>query len=69
MSSFKKYFTYGRMILGCGLNNIYMAGNREDWVKVYEKLKNLEQYDVDGVLKKYVAQVEVIIKNFIKTFD
>jgi hypothetical protein len=34
MSSFKQYFSYGRMILGCGLNNIYFAGTREDWVKV-----------------------------------
>jgi len=41
MSSFKKYFSYGRMILGCGLNNIYFAGTREDWLKVNSKLKNL----------------------------
>ena len=41
MSSFKKYFSYGRMILGCGLNNIYFAGTRDDWLKVLAKLKNL----------------------------
>jgi hypothetical protein len=41
MSSFKQYFTYGRMIFGCGLNNIYFAGNRDDWIKVQTKLKNL----------------------------
>jgi hypothetical protein len=57
MSSFKQYFSYGRMILGCGLNNIYFAGVREDWLKVNSKLKNLNQYDVDGELKKYVEHV------------
>lgn len=51
MSSLKKYFTYGRMILGCGLNNIYFAGTRDDWVKVLAKSRNLAKYDVDGALK------------------
>lgn len=41
MGSLKKFFTYGRMILGCGLNNIYFAGTREDWVKVGSKLQYL----------------------------
>ena len=62
MNSFKKYFSYGRRILACGINNIYFDGTREDWVKVHKKLINLRQYDVDGVLKKYVDHVEVILK-------
>ena len=69
MSSFKQYFSYGRMILGCGLNNIYFAGTRDDWVKVQNKLKNLEKYDIDGKLKYYVKHVEAILNNFIDTFD
>ena len=32
----------------CGLNNIYFAGTREDWLKVKRKLQFLIQYDVDG---------------------
>jgi hypothetical protein len=32
MNSFKKYFKYGYNIGGeCGISNVYMAGNREDW--------------------------------------
>lgn len=69
MSSFKKYFSYGRMICGCGLNNIYFAGKRDDWVKLLEKTVNLNKYDVDGGLKKYVSHMEVILKHFLDTFD
>ena len=36
--------------MGCGLNNIFFAGTREDWVKVLSKLRNLIKYDVDGRL-------------------
>ena len=28
MNSFKKYFNYHRMLAGCGINNVYMAGIR-----------------------------------------
>lgn len=58
MSSLKKYFTYGRMIMMCGLNNIYFAGTRDDWVKVQQKLNYLVKYDVDGALKKYIGHVD-----------
>ena len=53
----------------CGLNNIYFAGTRDDWLKVRSKLKNLVKYDIDGELKKYVENVDVILSNFIDTFD
>lgn len=34
MSGFKEYFTYGRMICGCGFNNKYLPGNDQVWVKL-----------------------------------
>lgn len=43
--------------MGCGINNIYFDGTREDWVKVLEKLRYLVGYDVDGRLKEYVEYV------------
>lgn len=57
------------MICGCGLDNIYFAGTREDWVKLLEKTIYLNKYDVDGELKKYVSHMEVILKNFLNTYD
>ena len=68
MSSFKKYFTYGRMILGCGINNVYFDGTREDWVKLEKKLKYLDRYDIDGELSKYIKNVGVILNKFLDTF-
>lgn len=53
----------------CGINNVYFAGTREDWLKVQEKLNNLNKYDVNGELKKYVTHVGAILKKFIETYD
>ena len=69
MNSFKSYFRYTGKKCGCGINNVYMDGTREDWVKLKAKLANLKKYDVDGKLKDYVKQVSVIINKFILTFE
>ena len=69
MSSFKKYFSYGRVICLCGINNVYFSGTRDDWVKLIEKTTYLNKYDIDGELKKYVSHIEVILKNFLNNYD
>ena len=69
MNSFKQYFYYRRHHKGCGINNIYFGGTREDWEKLQHKLLNIKRYDVDGVLKKYVEHVSVILRKFLDTFD
>lgn len=52
MNSMKNFFRYERDIgFACGINNVYMAGTREDWAKMIPKLENLIQYDVDGDVK------------------
>jgi len=39
MNSFKKFFKYEMDIgITCGINNVYMAGKREDWEKMIPKL-------------------------------
>lgn len=38
MNSFKNFFDYTRFMAGCGINNVYMAGTREDWSKMIKKL-------------------------------
>ena len=57
------------MFAGCGINNVYMAGIREDWAKMIPKLDNLIQFDVDGKLKVFIQHMRVILKNFLDTFD
>ena len=57
------------MLCGCGINNVYFDGTREDWQKLKKKLENLAQYDIDGRLDKYVKNMSVVISKFIDTFD
>lgn len=54
MNTFKSFFKYSQFSVLCGINNIYMAGEKSDWEKLPEKLKKLEQFDVNGVLKEYI---------------
>lgn len=51
MNSLQKLFNYRRSICACGINNIHMAGTREDWVSMIPKLEKMIQFDVDGKLK------------------
>lgn len=69
MNGFKKYFSYERSIMMCGINNVYFEGVREDWVKLIEKAKLLEEYDVNGVLLNYLEHINVILRKFLETFD
>ncbi len=69
MNSFKKYFSYGRMILGCGISNVYFQGTRNDWVKIIGKACTLRKYDVDGKLCKYLDSMQDILIEFLNTWD
>jgi hypothetical protein len=54
MNTFKNYFEYERCIPDCGIKNVHFGGNLLDWKKVYEKLIQLAQYDINGKLKRYI---------------
>lgn len=69
MNSLQKFFQYHREFCICGINNVYMAGVREDWAKMIPKLEEMVQFDVDGELKKYIQHMKVILQNFLLTFD
>ncbi len=64
MDSFKKYFTYGRMICMCGIRNALFMGTRFDWVKLITKVTALKKYDVDGKLHSYVDQLGLFCTRF-----
>lgn len=70
MNSMKRFFRYERNIgCLCGINNVYMAGTREDWAKMIPKLEDMIQFDVDGDIKKYVSHMKIILSKFLDTFD
>ena len=61
MNSLQKFFNYKRMLAGCGINNVFMAGTRDDWLNMIPKLAKLTKYDVNGELKKYITHMTVIL--------
>lgn len=69
MDSMKKYFSYGRMICMCGINNVIFKGNIDDWLKLSEKLVRLTDYDVDGKMIKYIEHVGIILDQFVQSFN
>lgn len=46
MGALKEFFGY-RLILGCGLTQVTLEGNLEDWVLVKEKAQNLRIFGLD----------------------
>ena len=70
MDTFKSYFSYGRMILGCGINNVYFRGVIDDWKLILKKLKDLNDFDTgDNKLSKYILNVSIIISKFIESME
>ncbi len=69
MDSFKKYFSYGRMIPMCGIRNVCFGGTLVDWESVHSKLVLLNKYDVDGKWNSYITNLEPIIVEFINTYN
>jgi hypothetical protein len=48
MNAYQKYYDYTRMICICGIQNMHMGGELEDWEKLPKKLAFLRQFDVNG---------------------
>ena len=57
MNAYQKYYDYTRMICICGIQNMHMSGELQDWEKLPKKLAFLRQFDVDGDLKLYIERL------------
>ena len=73
MDSFKKYFEYGRMIMGCGINNVHLEGTRDDWALLKNKIQSLSSFAVSASvtdsLNVYVNKLTTIVDKCIDTYD
>lgn len=69
MNTFQKYFSYGRCIPMCGIQQVHFGGTLQDWQTLRLKLEHLREYDVDGRMKNYVSKVSTIIEQFIETYQ
>lgn len=64
MNTYKRYISYNAGGGICGIQNIHMGGELEDWENLEKKLYFLRQYDVDGNLKQYVDRLLPVLKQF-----
>ncbi len=69
MNTYKKYFEYERCIPSCGIQNVHFGGTLDDWKKVLLKTSNLIEFDVNGVLKRYIKNVTAVLEKFIDTYE
>lgn len=84
MDSFKKYFSYGRMICGCGITDVKFMGTLQDYELILDHLKSLEEFVVvpentpehkifDVISKDklhiYIEKMKYIVNNFIETYN
>jgi len=68
MDTFKKYFSYGRCIPCCGINNVHFLGTLDDWEHLPLKLTKLRKYGSVGNWNQYIDNMVPILNNFIKTY-
>lgn len=64
LHSFKEVFTYISES-GCGIPSISLTGTRNDWVRIYDKLKYLSDFGLDF----WREELEPIIQEFIHVYD
>lgn len=73
MDSFKKYFEYGRMIMGCGIPNVHLEGTREDWVLLKTKIQSMSTFAMSELssdtLNIYINKLSLIVDKCIDTYD
>ncbi|KAN0038049.1 hypothetical protein ACTA71_000221 [Dictyostelium dimigraforme] len=68
MSTMKKYFKY-RMITTCGLSEVTLLGEINDWIDLKERTEKLKQFDnKGGEIKKWLDQYLLpILDKFIES--
>jgi hypothetical protein len=69
MDSFKKYFSYGRCIPCCGINQVKFMGTLADWEKVRSKVQALKAYAGCKGWEKYVDELVPILDQFVNTYN
>jgi hypothetical protein len=67
MTICKNYFNYVCVCM-CGIPQITLLGNIEDWQNLQNKIKKLIDFDIDGSMKSWSKNLSVIIDKFIQSF-
>lgn len=62
MGAFKKYFKYERHLCGCGIPYIILEGTAEDYEKIIEKAKKLEEYDFSWYIQRIIPHLQKMVE-------
>ena len=66
MGSMQKYFTY-ESCLTCGIPSVTLLGEREDWVKLRNRLDKIDTWGEEAL--EFSGRLKVVIDYFILSFD
>jgi hypothetical protein len=66
MGALQKYFTYGFCVL-CGIPTVTLLGEREDWVKMVNKLDKLKQLGDEPTV--FANLLKPVLDRFVLSFD
>lgn len=69
MSSMQKYFNY-ETHLRCGIPQVTIMGNIDDWIEIKNRIIKLLKYDTkDKYMKKWYDMLEPVVNNFIQSVN
>ncbi|KAI6082293.1 hypothetical protein F4821DRAFT_247536 [Hypoxylon rubiginosum] len=66
MGSMQKYFTY-RMRLTCGIPSVTLLGEREDWLKIRDRVDKIPQWGLEPT--QFATLLTPILDYFVRSFD
>lgn len=65
MKAMEPYFEFVVLYIACGIPEITLQGNTEDWKKVLDKAQKLKKYD----LAWWIDEIEPLLKEFINASE
>jgi len=70
MNTFQKTIQYFHSTNSCGIRNVHFMGNRNDWILLYDKVKQLRSWTIENDdFYEYINGILPILDEFIQTYD
>lgn len=66
MGSMQSYFSY-TMSLVCGIPSVTLLGERDDWVKIQQRLDRFDKWGAES--DEFAGRLKTVLGYFIRTFD
>jgi len=66
MATLQSYFTYTCMTM-CGIPKVTLLGKVEDWEKLCSKIEILQQFEIDGKMKKWHGLLSRVLDKLVES--